>query len=76
MTPRTGFDICCHDRTQDWLQSPLLLRIFFAEFISVQLVFFLADVTAPQLLNLKTETHRKLTVACAPWMIHAGPYPF
>jgi hypothetical protein len=70
MTP-TGFDISCHDRTQDWLHSPLLLRIFFAEFVFVQLIFFLARVAAPWLLNLKTQTHGKPTVACMPWMMNS-----
>jgi hypothetical protein len=44
-----GFDISSHDRTQDWLHSLLLLRIFFTEFIFIQLVFFLAGV--PQMIH-------------------------
>jgi hypothetical protein len=75
-TTPTGFDISCHNRTQDWLHSPLLPRIFFTKFVFVQLIFFLADVAAPRLLNLKTQTHCKPTVACAPQTIHARPHPF
>jgi hypothetical protein len=76
MTP-TGFDISqLQQQDSDWLRSPLLLRIVFAEFIFVQLIFFLAGMAAPRLLNLKTPTHHEAAVACAPRTIHARPHPF